>query len=58
MTGVTKAVVCALLSVWDCAYKRTLAANQKEKPTWWWQQVSSLAFCVVLYHYLMSHNSK
>ena len=33
-TGVTKAVVCAILYVlsclWDCAYKRTLAANQKE----------------------------
>ena len=28
-TGVTKAVVCAILSVWDGAYKRTLAVNRK-----------------------------
>ena len=29
-TGLTKAVVCAILSVWEGAYKRTLAANRKE----------------------------
>ena len=29
-TGLTKAVVCAILSVWDDAYKRTLAAKPKE----------------------------
>ena len=30
-TGVTKAVVCAVLSVgWSIYYKRTLAANWKE----------------------------
>ena len=28
-TGITKAVVCAILSV-GCAYKRTLAVNWKE----------------------------
>ena len=31
-TGVTKAVVCAILSVRDDAYKRTLAVNQKLGP--------------------------
>ena len=29
-TGVTKAVVCVILSMKDDAYKRTLAANRKE----------------------------
>ena len=30
-TGVTKAVVCVILScLWDGAYKRTLAVNRKE----------------------------
>ena len=28
-TCVTKAVVCVILSVWDDAYKRILAANRK-----------------------------
>ena len=36
-----------LSCLWDFAYKRTLAVNQKEKPMWR-QQVSSLA--MVLYH--------
>ena len=30
MTGVTKAVQCAILSVRWCIYKRTLAVNRKE----------------------------
>ena len=30
MTGLTKAVVCAILSWLDGTYKITLAANQKE----------------------------
>ena len=30
MTGLTKAVLCDILSVGWCIYKRTLAANQKE----------------------------
>ena len=34
MTSVTKAVVCIILSVGWCIYKRTLAANRKEKPMW------------------------
>ena len=38
-----------LSCLWDNAYKRTLAANRKEKHMWW-QQVSSLAIWVVLYH--------
>ena len=36
-TGVTKAIffwVCVILSVWYDAYKRTLAANHREKPMW------------------------
>ena len=37
-TGVTKAVVCVILSG---AYNRTLAANWKEY-LMWWQRVSSL----------------
>ena len=31
-----------LSCLWDDAYKRTLAVNQKELPMWW-QRVSSLA---------------
>ena len=38
-----------LSCLWDDAYKRTLAINQKELPMWQ-QWVSSLTIGVVLYH--------
>ena len=55
MTGITKAVVCAIC-LWDGAYKRSLAANQKEQPMWW-QEVFSLAECSFTID-LMPYNSK
>ena len=43
-TGITKTVVCAMLScLLDGAYKITLVANRKEKLKQWRQRVSSLS---------------
>ena len=48
--GVRKDVVSAILTV-DDAYKRSLAANQKEQPMQWRQQfLHARSNLVVLYH--------
>ena len=39
-----------LSCVWVCAYKRSLAANQKEYPLKWWQSISSLAIFQPVLH--------
>ena len=47
ITGVTKTMVCAILSV-GCALKRSFAVTQKEKLMNWRLWVSTLIICVVL----------